>query len=181
MSFELYYACKEGNVDLVASLLNEGYDINGRYGGDGNTYLMKAAMHGQTDVVDLLIGRGADFELKENSGYTALMLTMYDTAEVDTAKLLLDTGSDWTVETEGDTFLSLCSMGGEEVVAEMEAYIEELGLNNNNYVSEGEGENSGVEGCESDGEEWGYESTEGESDEEWGYESIDGESEEEYL
>jgi ankyrin repeat protein len=65
-------AIKEGNVDLVKALINQGVDVNAR--SDENwTLLMYAAFYGQVGIVKALVKLGADLEARTRSGDTALM------------------------------------------------------------------------------------------------------------
>lgn len=63
-------AARNGNVDAVTLLLDEGADINGRTGG-GGTALFFALRH--PDVVKLLLDRGADSDICTNDGTSVLM------------------------------------------------------------------------------------------------------------
>jgi ankyrin repeat protein len=72
----LFRATREGNTDLVKSLLSSpGPDVNGR-DERGSTPLLEAARYGHDDISRILIAAGADVKAKDRDGKTALMLAV---------------------------------------------------------------------------------------------------------
>ncbi len=71
---EIVEAARQGNVQAVRSLLDQGADVNAARG-DGLTALHRAAERGHAEVAELLIAASADVEAKTRIGsYTPLHL-----------------------------------------------------------------------------------------------------------
>ena len=68
---ELWTACREGDLERVRQLIQDGQDVN-RGDSDGRTPLMYAAANGRDQVVGELIRAGADVNGKNNTKQTAL-------------------------------------------------------------------------------------------------------------
>ena len=68
----LRIASKEGHVELVEMLLNNGANVNAK-NSYGVTALHIASREGHTDIVAMLLEKGADVNAKTNWGDTALM------------------------------------------------------------------------------------------------------------
>ena len=72
----LFRATREGNTDLVKSLVSSpGPDVNAR-DERGSTPLLEAARYGHDDISRILIAAGADMKAKDKDGKTALMLAV---------------------------------------------------------------------------------------------------------
>jgi len=72
----LFRAVREGNTDMVKSLLSSpGAAVNGT-DERGSTPLLEAARYGHEDVCRVLIAAGADVKAKDRDGKTALMLAV---------------------------------------------------------------------------------------------------------
>ena len=72
----LFRATREGNTDMVRSLVSTpGADVNAT-GERGSTPLLEAARYGHEDISRVLIAAGADIKAKDNDGKTALMLAV---------------------------------------------------------------------------------------------------------
>jgi ankyrin repeat protein len=72
----LFRATREGNTELVKSLLaTPGPDVNAR-DERGSTPLLEAARYGHDDISRILIAAGADVKAKDKDGKTALMLAV---------------------------------------------------------------------------------------------------------
>ncbi len=72
----LFRATREGNTDLVKSLVSSpGPDVNAR-DERGSTPLLEAARYGHDDISRVLIAAGADVKAKDKDGKTALMLAV---------------------------------------------------------------------------------------------------------
>ena len=56
----LHHACAAGNVKMITRFLNKGVSINVRTK-DGETPLMRAALHGQVNAVSFLLTKGMFF------------------------------------------------------------------------------------------------------------------------
>ena len=67
---QFFQAAKNGNYEIVKSLMFEGVDVNAK-DSDGWTALMYAAQQGHVEIVNLLLKKGADISLKNNDGNTA--------------------------------------------------------------------------------------------------------------
>lgn len=72
----LFRATREGNADMVRSLVSTpGADVNAT-DERGSTPLLEAARYGHDDVTRVLIAAGADVKAKDNEGNTALTLAV---------------------------------------------------------------------------------------------------------
>ena len=72
----LFRATREGNTDMVRSLLAApGVDVNAT-DETGSTPLLEAARYGHDDICHLLIAAGANLKAKDRNGKTALQLAI---------------------------------------------------------------------------------------------------------
>jgi uncharacterized protein len=72
----LFRATREGNTDMVKSLLSSpGANVNAT-DDRGSTPLLEAARFGHEDICRALIAAGADLKAKDRDGKTALMLAI---------------------------------------------------------------------------------------------------------
>ena len=72
----LFRATREGNTDMVKSLVSSpGADVNAT-DERGSTPLLEAARYGHNDIARVLIAAGADLKAKDKDGKTALMLAV---------------------------------------------------------------------------------------------------------
>ena len=72
----LFRATREGNTDMVKSLLSSpGADVNAK-DERGSTPLLEAARYGHEDVCRVLIAARADLKARDKEGKTALMLAV---------------------------------------------------------------------------------------------------------
>ena len=72
----LFRATREGNTDMVKSLLSSpGADVNAT-DERGSTPLLEAARFGHEDICRVLIAAGANLKSKDRDGKTALMLAV---------------------------------------------------------------------------------------------------------
>ena len=72
----LFRATREGNVDMVRSLLaSPGVDVNAR-DENGSTPLLEAARYGHDNICRILIAAGANLKAKDKDGKTALQLAI---------------------------------------------------------------------------------------------------------
>jgi len=90
-------ASRNGHVNIVKKLLDNGADVNAKNWGK-STALMNASRGGHVDVVKLLLDNGADVNAKSGSGWTALMNASHNDQSVTNAPIivtmLLDNGAD---------------------------------------------------------------------------------------
>ena len=87
----LFRATREGNTDMVKSLLSSpGADVNAR-DERGSTPLLEAARYGHDDICRILIANGADIKAKDKDGKTALMLAVQGNHD-DVVRLLKQAG-----------------------------------------------------------------------------------------
>lgn len=89
---DLFAAAKEGDLQKLAFLLEQGLDVNAR-DGSGGTPLMWAALHGHLDAVRYLLQKGALVNERDNCGWTALMSAV-TRDHLEIAELLLAHGAD---------------------------------------------------------------------------------------
>lgn len=91
---QLVIVARSGKLAEVRKLLDEGANVNGRFGGKGDTPLLGAVSFGQTEVVRLLLTRGADVNATfAEGGGTALDMAAYK-GNAEIAKVLLEAGAD---------------------------------------------------------------------------------------
>lgn len=79
-------------LELVASLISEGSDINAR-DKDGRSVLMIAEENGMTDFAELLIEKGADINVRDKKGDSALIYS-FTNVHPRIIKLLIEKGAD---------------------------------------------------------------------------------------
>jgi TonB family protein len=88
----LLTAAREGRVDDVRTLLDQGLDVNARNEDDW-TPLLFAAVGGHHEVVTLLLERGADVNVSNNVGWTPLIAAALS-GQPGVMGLLLEGGAD---------------------------------------------------------------------------------------
>jgi ankyrin repeat protein len=72
----LFRAVREGNTDMVRSLLSApGVNVNAT-DEKGNRPLIEAARFGHDEICRILIANGANVKVKDKDGNTALMLAI---------------------------------------------------------------------------------------------------------
>ncbi len=104
-------AAKNGHLDTVNALLDQGININAKDSG-GMTALHYAAMNDYPSVVKILISKGADVNLKLNGGATALHLAA-GRGNVEIVEYLLSHGAEVnTKDDSGRTPLQQAAVGG---------------------------------------------------------------------
>lgn len=110
-------AVKGGKGADVVAVLDQGADVNGRFG-NGSTALMQAASMGRTDLVELLLKRGARIEVKNGSDFTPLMFAA-STGHGDAVRLLLDRGADVNALSLGRSALAFAVMNKHKEIARL--------------------------------------------------------------
>lgn len=88
----LFQATREGNTDMVKSLVSgQGVDVNAT-DERGSTPLLEAARYGHEDISLVLIGAGADVKARDKDGKTALMLAIQGNHD-DVVRILNQAGA----------------------------------------------------------------------------------------
>ena len=111
----LHLAAREGDLELVRSLVADGCNINAR-NEDGCVPLCTAAAYGQTKVAEFLISRGADVNAEDLSGVTALYHAA-SRADTATVALLIKAGANVNAGKDGWTPLYVASLADQGEVA----------------------------------------------------------------
>lgn len=88
----LYYACEEGQEDIINALLGVGADLNYVDDDDKPTALHAAASKGHHDIVNTLLERDADLNATSSSHGTALYAAAAND-DIEIVRLLLDRGA----------------------------------------------------------------------------------------
>ena len=89
---ELFRAVREGNTDMVRSLLSApGVNVNAT-DERGSTPLLEAARFGHDEICRILIASGANLKSKDPDGKTALMLAMQNNHD-DVVRVLKQAGA----------------------------------------------------------------------------------------
>ena len=96
----LIKAVKEGDLERVRNLLDEGADVNARCGEP----LIEAVLAGHTEIVQLLLERGADPDAKDEEHAITVLMYAAQEADVEIVRLLLGAGAgvnvwDWMGQT----------------------------------------------------------------------------------
>jgi len=88
----LFRATREGNTDMVRSLLSApGIDVNAT-DEKGSTPLLEAARYGHDDICRILIAAGANLRAKDRDGKTALQLAIQGSHD-DVVRVLKQAGA----------------------------------------------------------------------------------------
>ena len=112
----LWYAIDQGELAIVAWLLDHGADIEAKHLFKF-TALHQAVNHGHTDIVELLLARGANTEVQDKWGRTPLHRAVFQ-AHIATIKLLLTHGANIKAKSEsGTTPLDLAVARGHNALA----------------------------------------------------------------
>ena len=111
LSYVLFDACKNGNIDLVKKMLSYGADVNVKTNYE-STALHWASIYGHTEIVKLLLEHGADVNVKDKYGNTPLYYVSRN-GHTEIVKLLLEHGADANAkDNDGDTPLRCASVYG---------------------------------------------------------------------
>ncbi|MFC1834626.1 ankyrin repeat domain-containing protein [Thermodesulfobacteriota bacterium] len=110
--------CRNGDLEEVKYLLDNGADVNGS-DREGRTPLMLAAYEGHLEIVKLLLDSGADVNDADAWGRTAFTLAVL-AEKTEVAKSLLDNGADVNAaDSRGDSALMMVSRAGLVDMAEL--------------------------------------------------------------
>jgi len=120
-----YLMLREGNVEGVRSILNDGQDPSVTTS-DGATPLMAAAVHDQPEIAELLLALGAEADAQDNRGYSALMIAA-SRGHVEVARALIDFGADvFLYDKDGFTALMWAKKNGhQEIVGLLKKRMDE--------------------------------------------------------
>jgi uncharacterized protein len=125
-------AAKQGQLDVVRTLLRAGASVDGR--GAAMTPLAAAALGGHTEVVKLLLSHGAQTDTSTETGESALVLAVRMN-RLATAAALLNAGASLTVKNrQGD---GLCMVAIAENFPDMLALLLKHGVNPNTLDRDG--------------------------------------------
>jgi ankyrin repeat protein len=94
----LLLASKNGNVGMIAALVEAGADPDGATA-NGTTALMLAAASGKADAINVLLDHGADIDARETRGETALIFAAAS-GRADAIRALTSHGADLTLATK---------------------------------------------------------------------------------
>ncbi len=122
LNARLLKTCRNGSVEDVRSILDEGADINARTT-NKSTPLMMAAEHGNIDVVKFILGRKPDIDAKNSVGNTALHISAANN-HPQVMNEILAAGALWDIPnkrgvTAYDTAKSMASFRGTEAMKKM--------------------------------------------------------------
>ena len=135
LNSELLGAIRNGDLEMVKRLLEQGADINKATNSAGDTPLYVASEMGHVDVVTILLERGADINKATNSaGYTPLYVAS-EAGYEEVVKILLEKGADINkADIDGQTPLMIAVSYGDLEVVEV---LLEYGANLNVRTDEG--------------------------------------------
>ena len=115
---ELIIAASQGEVDLMAALIDAGADISA-VDEKGRTALICAAAEGQTEAAMTLLSRGANIDEKDQEGCTAISWAA-DQGHLETVRALLDRGADASLaDSQGWTPLKFAEHASHNKIADM--------------------------------------------------------------
>ena len=103
----MIFACREGRLDLIAWLIDRGWNVNATLGDAGHTDLERdgrpidiAAAYGNVEVARLLLKHGADINGKGTNGYFTALRYASERPNTEMLVFLLAHGADPTVQTD---------------------------------------------------------------------------------
>jgi len=115
----VYEAVYKGDVDTVRRYLEQGGNVNAKYGFDGNTPLQRAAQNNNKDMVEMLIAKGADVNAKDKDGNTPLQRAAQNNNK-DMVEMLIAKGADVNAkDKDGNTPLQRAAQHNRKDVAEL--------------------------------------------------------------
>jgi uncharacterized protein len=92
LHYQLMAAASNGDVGMLSNLVNQGIDVNRRFGGDGETALHRASAYGRTNAAQFLLTHGADPNINDATGLTPLLSASYH-GYLDIVSMLIDRGA----------------------------------------------------------------------------------------
>jgi len=91
------YFIKHGNIDMIKSFIESGYDVNSCESGDfGSSLLHNAIRYGQMNIFNYLIEKNANINFIDAVGWTPLMEAIID-SKPQFGKILVEKGADQTI------------------------------------------------------------------------------------
>jgi len=90
-----HHACAEGHLNVVQSLLQQGFDIN-IGDNDGNTGFHQACYNGCLNVIQFLLQQGFDWSVRDNNGRTGFHDACFSD-NLNVVQFLVQRGFDWNV------------------------------------------------------------------------------------
>jgi len=115
----LFFAAKDGILDLVKYYHSLGVSMNVRSRLDGSTAMLEAAVEGHTDVVEYLLDNGIAIDEKDDNGVQALAKAA-TSGHANLCKLLISRGVSINAkDNDGWTPLLLAVSNGQKEVAEV--------------------------------------------------------------
>jgi ankyrin repeat protein len=91
------YFIKEGDLEMVTSFIDAGFDINSAESGDfGSSLLHNAIRYGQMEIFNYLIDQGANLDFVDAVGWTPLMEAIID-SQPAFGKILVEKGADQSI------------------------------------------------------------------------------------
>jgi len=104
--YNLFMAIRDGNFNLVETIIKSGIDANGKDDADSRSFLMLACSMSNSDdefnnkyveIAKMLIDAGANLDEQDKDGYTALNWAAYG-RNINAVKLLIESGANWNLE-----------------------------------------------------------------------------------
>ena len=89
----LYYACKNDNTEIVASLIRANYYVFLEYGTNYNKALLEAVKNGNVEIVKMLIDAGANIKVVNSEGQ-GVIITSAINSRLELLKMFIDMGID---------------------------------------------------------------------------------------
>ena len=130
---ELYDAAKNGNLERVATLVEQGMDKNQVGGQYGQTPLCAASLEGHIDIVRYLVEQGADMEETDIDGSTPLIFAAWKGHYEEVCYLLQQGANRDNADYFGNTPLHCAAMNGHlETAKLLMVYGANLNARNNN-------------------------------------------------
>ena len=111
----LWFALESGNVKLIKKLKKNGFDLNGTFGNNDVTPLMRAVEIGEFDVAKFLVESGVSLNKKNKRGMTALgVISTNGPKEHELIKMMLEKGALVSANTAFDV-IEACEYSGGSV------------------------------------------------------------------
>jgi ankyrin repeat protein len=131
---ELILKSKQGNLEAVRKLIDDGADVNATKTDYGMTSLIWASQNGHLEIAHLLITHGANVDAATTGGWNSLMAASHS-GHLEIARLLITHGANVNATTGGDfTPLMLAASRGRLDIARL---LIEHGANINAMYDDG--------------------------------------------
>jgi len=133
---KVFDAVWEGDLSIISSYIDNGFDINPR-NKSSYTLLMAAASSNNTDLIKYLITKGADVNALDNSGESALHYVAWK-GNLEAVKILVGNGSDINAVYQANGGLTPLNCAAESGSLETVKYLIEHGADPD-YLNEESG------------------------------------------